>query len=349
MKKAFCFIVIFIIIFSLCSCHKNTIILENINFDTVNYNNSINDSTGICTDDDTFFYYFSGLMSNRILMYKDGKKETIILNNLAFSNEAVYDYIFIENFMYLSTYNDTTKEKSIYKYYPSTKTYEKIISSTNLLSWMGTKDFVVYLTNNLYIYDIKNKTEKLVVEGNINFCVVNNNVRYITTDGNRLHKIFEFDLTTNMSQKLGEFLLKYESDLLTYNFTSDSIVVCDHETARNSITIWSTNNKTYEYTLPISVQEIIAGEDFAYALCYESEDYSTSAKENINNGVYKINLSNGDYEKIYDYANDDIDIYVHSDSLIYIIRFNFHFLRGFYNTVYKYDDTSKEITELFRY
>ncbi len=351
MKKTFSLVMIILNLFLLSGCN-NELSLEDIYFDNVNYNNLTNSFTDIFVDDNTVFYYYSGLFSNQIRMYKDGKRKTILLNNLAFSNETLYDYVFIEDFIYFSTYNDTTEQDSIYKYYLSTKTYEKIITTTYISSWMGTKDFIAYSkyydSKGLYVYDIKNKTEMLVLEGNTEFCVVNNKVRYITTDGNKLHKIYEFDLATNKSQKIGEFSLEYESDLLSYNFTSNYIVVSDYE-INNNITVWSTNSKVYKYTLPLPIQQIIAGENFAYALCYESEEFSSSAIDHKYNGIYKIDLSSGDYEKIYDYADDDTDIYTYSDSIIYISRFEFHFWRGFHSTLYKYDDNSEETIELFRY
>ncbi len=358
MKRVLSFILITLFLVSLCGCNQNND-LDNITFDFVNYNNLYYPYSTFCAKDDTVFYNSDGFYNQRIFAYHNGVK-TKLLEARDFDNETFYgEFLVINNFAYFTTGSEDNAKRHFYKYNLSDKTYNKLFTTDPVSSWMSTPEYIVFMKYsedeakqenelyNLYIYDIKNKTENLISEDVREFGIVKNRLRYIVPVDSDLLRVYEYNLYSKEIQKLINISYPHKDKLITYNFTDEYTIICDYDQS-NSFSLYSSNGKFIEYSLPKNIQRFIAGDKFAYAVSYDSEKNSSTAVKHSDNGIYKINLSNGNFEKIND-ANDNTKIIVLSGEQIYILQSNLNAM-GQYKTMVNLINTSDLSTKkLFTY
>jgi len=365
MKKTIAVLLIILNVLMIFGCGKSEVSLEGVYFDKPNYNNVNNSYSYISADGETVFYDDSGFVESKIRVYKD-KKSQKILDDGMFSNEYMWgDFFVIEDFAYFATYHEQAQKDIIYRYDLATKTYEKLFITKEIGSWLGTKDYIAfyYFTddfkydpngfeiNDLYIYDVKTKAVTLVCKDVVDYGIVNNKIRYLTSDKEGLYNILEYDHTAKGSHKLGE--TTYISEYYSANYSSDFVTLCD-VCESDSITVWSKDGKTAEYTLPSTIEQLIVGEKYAFAVCYEYPNMDglfdglvSKPPKNKEAGIYKVDLSNGEYEKIHD-ADEDTEIYVFSDDIIYIFQNKLNLIGQYKGTLYKFDVTTNESTKLFK-
>ena len=359
MKRVISFIVIILNVFLLCACGANNdVSFEGVYFDALNYNNINNQFEGIYAKDDVVFFCKFGLLGYQYRVFKDGKR-TKIISDSEFEDEfTCSDLLPVGDVAYFSTYNDSTEQDFIYKYDLLSKTYSILFETRDMSYFMPAKNFIVYSKYNekeydsskldiynydLYVYDLQSKTHKVICKDVNEFSIVENKIRYIITDGDDLYRVFEYDFENNKSQKLGEFKYEGNSEYLSYNFTKNNVIISDIE-KEESIFVWSADGKTADYTLPLPITQCIAGDKYAYAVCFKD---TANTKYN---GIYKIDLSTGKYENVYsDNIAEDTEISVYSDDVIYIIKFKTPLIGRHMKIVHKFDVNSKEIEELFRY
>ncbi len=369
MKKIISLHLIIVSFVLLCSCTQNKIITDT-NFTKYNYNNLYNGvHNTFCAQDGTVFYDSDGFYNLRVFVYKDGKK-TKLLENRDFLDEEFYGNFFaINNFAYFETFSETDEKYHIYKYLLAENKYEKIHTTDNLYTWMATQNYIAFFKfsdigyndnelYDLYYYDIIKQKETMVCENVAEFGIVKNKLRYIIPNDNDTLELFEFDFYNKITQKLSEINFKNTKqqveELLLFNFSEDYTTIYDYgDSAFNNFIVWETNGIKRKYSLPLPIQQFCIGDKFAYAICFEdiNSEYILHKVpiKNKNNGIYKINLSTGEYEKIYDKIDDDTNIIVISDDEIYITQGNMTFIGLYKTTVYQYNVNKYKIEKLFVY
>ena len=355
MKKIIALLVTVMMLISSTACSKNSG-LNNINFDIVNYNNLYDTflDSRLCINGDTIFYNSDGFYNQRTFVRNNGKKTKLIEHN-DFSNESYYgDFFVIDGFMYFNTFTETEPAGDyIYRYSLAEQKYEKLLSTTNLSFWLVTKEHIVFSKFgteddicDLYIYNMQSKTETLVAENVLEFGIANNKLRYLTqaTDDNIF--VYETDFYGRQSQKLGEFTTKIQ-DYPIFNFTTNYVVSkCTQTENESSISVYSTQGKYSEYSLPRPVQQLICGDEYAYAVCFEYQELSSDIVRHKDNGIYRINLSNGNYKKIDSVTTNNTEVHVNSDNEIYIIKEAFS-IAMYRRNVYKMDVNENTKRKIF--
>ena len=84
---------------------------------------------------------------------------------------------------------------------------------------------------------------------------------------------------------------------------------------------------------------MIYGSDdqYAYLVVYDEHENSSFSVAAKDNGIYRIDLSDGSYRVVESDANDDTKIHVVSDDDIYIIQSEMNFLFQAHRQVYFFD------------
>ena len=82
---------------------------------------------------------------------------------------------------------------------------------------------------------------------------------------------------------------------------------------------------------------MVAYDQYAYAVVYDTQKNSSEAVVAEENGIYRINLTDGSYEVVESNASDDTEIHVISDDCIYIVQRKMNILFQSRRHVYKFD------------
>ncbi len=353
MKRIVTILLMLAILLSLTGC-KNNVSVKEIYFESLNYNNYYNYrcSCDLWINDDIYLYNSDGFYNMRTFAYQNSNRAKLFESN-DFIDETYGGEIFpINDFAYFTTTTDDNNQ-NFYKFYFKNQSYEKLFTTNGYSGWMGTVDYIAYkkpdgLLDNLYIYNIEKNNEKLICNNTVEFGIVNRKIRYLTPINDDTLALFEYDHVNNESNKIGEISVKTKDTLPIYNFTNEYTIVSGYDNDDyRKFAIYSSDNLTRQYTLPKPIQQFVAYESFAYAVCYETEEYSSSAIKHKDNGIYKINLADGSYDVVETLANDDTEIHVVSDDEIYITQYAMNFIGQYKGQVYKMIISNKTKTKIF--
>ena len=91
---------------------------------------------------------------------------------------------------------------------------------------------------------------------------------------------------------------------------------------------------------------MVAYDQYAYAVIYNTRQDSSEAVAAKENGIYRIHLSDGSYEVIERNANSDTEIHVTSDDCVYIIQGKMNILYQSKRHIYKFDYMSGQKEKL---
>lgn len=355
MKRLFTMLLILSVTIPLFGCAKDTppLVAE---IDSANYNNLYNPFTDICADGDTVFYGSDGFYNMRMFVHEN-QTSTKLFEEHDFSGESMwYRFWTIDRSVYFDTRSTETEERHIYRYDIATQTHTKLLTADQLHDWMTTGDHIAYEIStsddngdnyrcDLYVYSIDQQESTFVCEDVWNFGIVNGSLRYLyVTDDDKLG-YFQYDFDTQESK----LLFTMGTSLHTcYNYTDDYLIAFEpYDSAE--ITVYSMDGNSTVYTMPRTIQRFVAGDQYAYAVCYHTEEYSSTHTRHPDNDIYKINLSDGKYEALDCSVNSDTDIYVVSDDLIYILQGKMNLI-GMYSTqVYLYTPSTDTKTKVFKY
>ncbi|MBO5357787.1 MAG: hypothetical protein J6A78_00510 [Clostridia bacterium] len=353
MKRIVTIVLILSISLSLTGC-KNNVSVNEIYFESLNYNNYYNYrcSCDLWINDDICLYNSDGFYNMRTYAYQNGNKVKLF-ESRDFINEYYYGEIFpINDFAYFTTSTDDNNQ-NFYKYSFKNQSYEKLFTINAYNEWMGTADFIAFdkcigYFNDLYIYNIEKNSQKLICDNTVKYGIVDNKIRYLKFLNENTIELYEYDHINDKSKKLDDIVVKNINEYSTYNFTGDYVTITesDNEDYRK-IYVYSSNGITSEYTLPKPVQQFVAGDQYAYALCYETEEYSSTAVKHKDNGIYRINLADGSYDVIETVVDDDTEIHVVSDDEIYITQYKSNFIGQYKGHVHKMIVSDKTKTKIF--
>lgn len=355
MKRIVTILLILTILLSLAGC-KNNVSVNEINFESLNYNNYYNYrcSCDLWVNDDIYLYNSDGFYNMRTFAYKDGNKVKLFESN-DFVNETYYGEIFpINDFAHFTTSTDDNNQ-NFYKFSFANQSFEKLFTTKSYSEWMGTLDYIAFsqyrdqeLTlNDLFIYNINKNTTTSICNDISSFGIVDNKIRYLTSANTDILELFEYDHTNDKSNKIGEISVEIKDEIPIYNFTNNYTIIAQYDSDDYRFTVYSSDGSTCEYSLPKPIQQFVAGEYFAYAVCYETEKYSSSAVKHKDNGIYKIKLADGSYDVVEPLANEDTEIHVVSDDEIYITQHEMNFIGQYKGHVYKMIVPDKTKTKIF--
>ncbi len=356
MKRIVTVLLILAILLSLTGC-KNNVSVNEIYFESLNYNNYYNFrcSCDLWVNDDIYLYNSDGFYNMRTFAHQNGSRVKLLESN-NFINETYYGEILpINDFAYFTTSTDDNNQ-NFYKFSFANQSYEKLFTISSYSEWMGTIDYIAFsqyrdeelAQTDLFVYNVNKDTTVSICNDILSFGIVNNKIRYLTSLNTDTLALFEYDHTNDKSNKIGEISVKIKYEFPIYNFTNDYTTIAQYDSDDyRKFTVYSSNGSTYEYDLPKSIQQIVAGENFAYAVCYETKEYTSTAVEHKDNGIYKINLAEGSYDVVETVANDDTEIHIVSDDEIYITQYELNFIGQYKGHLYKMIVPNKTKTKIF--
>ena len=228
-------------------------------------------------------------------------------------------------------------------------------SAECLYDWMVTGEYIAYEISSdygdydLYVYSMDRQESSLVCKNIWSFGIVNGALRYLyVTDTDELDYC-EYDLNTQESTLLFSIPPVKHKFHTYYNFTEDYLIGFSLYEESAEFTVYSADGSDNVYTLPRAIKQFVAGDQFAYAVCYNTKESDYSMIKHEDNDIYRINLSDGTYEALDYSVNRGTSIYTVSDDLIYILQIKQRFIGQSYTYVYRYEHSTDTTTALFRY
>ena len=358
MKKVTAFLLCIALLFSsvlLWGCSNNAKVPLDVNFEGVNYNNQNNNSfcNLYCGSGDTAVYSSTALGYDSTIVYlaRESKKYPLLVRSQLGDEIWMNEFRVVGKYGYFSTTYDT--KDSIYRYDFQKRSYEKIMEDNYIYSWMATDDFVVYGTYNegsdrwgsgydkLLLSFCDGNEPETVMEGECaSYCIVDGKLRYLIPLGNQ-YLLYEYDAEKDVSNRLGEFKIRNDSEYVSYNFTSDKVVIYGYEMGWFEVyNIESGESKTYSCPL---IDYLTAYDKYAYAVGMEV------GGENVS--LYRISLETGEYEELCVEDSEgepllsgyDCAIFVSSDDEVFFEEGT----SGFRDTdIYKYDAKTNNVKRI---
>lgn len=336
MKNIGCWLLSAVFALILCSCGTKTSTQngagEGAEFPAPNYNNDYSMAMTFWGWSDTVFYSWDGFYNGSTSMYSDNRTQLLLSSRWSgFDNhgENYYgDFFVIGDQLYFLTESENKDKAHIYRYNLSSQKHEKFLSTAPLHRWIPTENYIAYTKDTdsstvfpLYLYNFENGKETLICDTVREFGIVDGKIQYITALEVNALTLHEYDPTTRKTTKLGRFPLLHTDAYIQYNFTPNYTAmiywISDNAT---ELTVYIMETDTLStYTTPNPITKFVAGTQYAYAVCYDTEAPNTTTSDE-NNGIYKIDLSSGSYEKIDEEANSQTQIHVVSDDEIYILQ-----------------------------
>ncbi len=330
MKRLGCWLLGAAFVLALCSCGTETDTQngngENAVFPTPNYNNVYNATTPFWGWGDTVFYSWDGFYNGSTSVNKGGRTQWLLSsrwNGFDAHGENYYgDFFVIGDRLYFLTESEHKDKAQLYGYDLASQSYEKLHTTDPLYRWLPTENGFVYTKATdsstvfpLYLYSTERGEETLICDTVREFGIVDDKIRYITALKVNTLTLHEYDPATEVTTELGSFPFLGADAYIQYNFTPAHTVMTyaipDDTTTLAVYTVGS--EAPVIYTAPAPITSFVAGMQYAYAVCYD-------ATNTENNGVYQVDLSNGDFKSIDAFADDGTRIHVVSDDELYILQ-----------------------------
>lgn len=367
MKRFICILCVIIVAFSLFGCVKKPVEttpledmdLSGIDFSGQNLNNCIDSTTEFQTDGETYFYTaYNGLDSTLNVYY--GGQHAVLVDQAEWEEDILdYQYYINGNTLYFSTYleeyaDDGEWESTKYSFYAydlTAKSYSLLGAVSDVYRWTMAGEYIIYLVSNdsqygmsaLHRYDPADGTDTCIASEIEDFGIVNGKVRYISYDGS--YKVIDHDPTTQESAEIGSFEGYSIKEYVSYNFTSNSIVMLPWDTNENrddtQISVYNVaEDSTAVYSIPVSAYQLIACEQYAYLDGYTPDD---------ENCAYRVDLTNGQWEKLDVPLDETTNIYAVSDELLYTVKYTSALVMLGKTEITRYDLESGTSTLVFSY
>lgn len=303
---------------------------EPVSFPEANFNNNYWFSGDFWAFDDQVFYLQDGFYNMGAYWSINGRNEKIFEESDFASDPAnpfyIGDIFVCDRWLYFEL--RSTQKDMLYRYDLNEGTYAPVCEIPYLYRWVVVDHYFIYRehpTNNpekhspLWIYDLQDGTTTQVCSNVEEFGIVDGQLRYITYAD--IYKLYQYDYLEDTSHTLGAFSCKLDSKYDIFNFTPDSVVMLNWgEYDRNLVVYTLSSGATATYTLPKGIHNMVAYDQYAYAVVYDTKKNSSEAAAAKENGIYRINLTDGSYECVEYDADDDTEIHVVSDDHVYIIQ-----------------------------
>ena len=336
-----------IINFSACSA-KQVETISVASFPQANFNNNYWFSGDFWAFDDTLFYLQDGFYNMGAYRSTNGNNYKLFeesdFANDSTKSTAIGDIFVCDSYLYFEL--NTDQEDWLYRYDLKESTYASVCEIPSLYRWVVVDNYFIYRehpSNNddncspLCIYNFWDNTPTQVCANVEEFGIVDGQLRYITnTDA---YELYQYNYLQNHSTILGTFYCEFDDAYDIFNFTPDHIVMLNwsRDYYHNLVVYSLSSNSTAVYTLPKGIHNMVAYDQYAYAVVYDTQKYSSEAVAAEENGIYRINLTDGSYEVVESNASDDTEIHVISDDCIYIVQGKMNILFQYRRHVYKFD------------
>lgn len=317
-------------------------------FPQANFNNNYWFSGDFWAFDDTLFYLQDGFYNMGAYWSINGNNRKLFEESDFLSDSTkettIGDIFPFGNYLYFVLYTD--QQDAFYRYDLSENTYTEVCEVPFLYRWVVVDDYFIYREHPsgndekrspLCIYNMTDGSTTEACPDVEEFGIVNGELRYITnTDA---YELYRYDYRENRATILGTFYCEFDAAYDLFNFTPGGIVMLNwSKEYRNSMAVYSiASNSTVVYTMPKGINQLVACDQYAYAVVYDTQKNSSAAVAAGENGIYRINLTDGSYEVVERNASEDTEIHVTSDDRIYIIQRKTGFLYRSRRHVYKFD------------
>lgn len=356
MKKLLAILLVLCVMIPLAGCSEKTEKLDpgQVKLDSANYNN-LYDHLFFRTDGKTVLYTSEYWYNKRLFAYQN-QAVAKLFASADFSDKFFQGSFWgIDQSIYFRTHSNEGEEQHIYRYDLPSQTHTKLLTAECLYDWMVTGEYIAYEISSdygcydLYVYSMDRQESSLVCKDIWSFGIVNGALRYLyVTDTDEL-QYYEYDLDTQESTLLFSIHPTKHRFHSNFNFTEDYLIGFTYYEESAEITVYSADGSNNVYTLPRTIQQFVAGDQFAYAVCYNTKESDYSMIKHEDNGIYRIDLSDGTYEALDCSVNRGTSIYTVSDDLIYILQIKQRFIGQSYTYVYRYEHSTDTTTTLFRY
>ena len=349
MKHIALFLTICLMIINLSACSTNQEQTTAVtSFPQANFNNNYWFSGNFWALEDNLFYLKDGFYNMGAYWNTNGTKEKLFEES-DFFNDSIKDVcignIFVcDSYLYFELTSD--QEDKLYCYDLKERTYAPVCEIPSLYRWVVVDDYFIYTehpTNNdekrtpLCVYNLTDRTTTQVCADAEEFGIVDGQLRFITNGD--AYELYQYNYADNRSTFLGTFDCEFDDAYDIFNFTPDGVVMLSWSRDYNSnIAFYSlSSNSTAVYTLPKEIHNMVAYDQYAYAVVYDTRKNSSEAVAAAENGIYRIHLTDGSYEVVERNANHYTKIHVVSDDCIYIIQGKLNILYRYQSHVYKFD------------
>ena len=305
----------------------------------VNFNNTLLIRPDFYFFDEGCFYARDGFYNMGVYRNRAGKPEKLFAES-DFPG-WLDDFIVCGSELYfVMTDGDSSW---LYRYDLKTDTHEQLypIANPEYMGVLG--EFVVYQDRsdpkkqNLRFLDLRTGEDRIAMEGIEVFGLVDGEVRCVVR--NEGYEVYRVDPLTGGSELLGTFSVDQEGSYAYYSFASEHVLM---RLGNSGGTCWSfslVDGTVTAYTVPKKIHEMVAGDDAVFLLVYEEERYTSAVISSPENGVYRVDLTDGSCEQVYADVDDQTKIYVESDDGIYLKHSN---------TVYRLDLNAGTCEKVFR-
>lgn len=316
-------------------------------FPIANFNNNYWFAGDFWAFDDTVFYLQDGFYNMGVYWSVDGNNKKIFEES-DFANVSSTHYlgdVFVcGNYLYFEL--NTDQGDWLYRYNLEEGTYAPVCRIPSLYRWVVVDNYFIYREfpsksnekrSALCIYNLMDSTTTQVCANVEEFGIVDGQLRYITNSD--AYTLYQYNYLDNYSTILGTFYCEFDDSYDLFNFTPDAVLMLnwDKEYSHNLVVYSLSSNSTAVYTLPKGIHNMVAYDQYAYAVVYDTQKTSSVAVAAEENGIYRINLTDGSYEVVENNAGDNTEIHVVSDDCIYIIQRKMNILFQSRRHVYKFD------------
>lgn len=364
MKRFFAILLTLVMLTSLCACdfkfpekYRGELNLSYITEADINYNNNVNFlSRNFFVAKDLCLYTTVTEGGEYFCLSKDGKK--IALFNIESVEGEGFDYhsfSTLNNRLYFSTYlyDDETAVTSVfYDFDFATKQFTEHLRQDEVIKWLALQNGLLYSCDDdrgdrsLYYYNFDKK--EFIAGGVYEFSVINGKVRYVVY--NNEYVLYEYDIETKATKKLGAFSNFNSLASLEFYFTADALVFADTDklyySPNGSYFVLDINSgEITENNIPQNIENFAVADKYAFAL---TRDYTNPFKEKA--ALYLIELKTGKATYLNCEKPEDISsVIAQSDSVIYLKKYIDNPFSYSTSSVSKYDVTTQQTTELFKY
>lgn len=317
-------------------------------FPLANFNNNYGFSGDFWAFDDTLFYLQDGFYNMGVYWSVNGNNRKLFEESDFLSDSiketTIGDIFPFDSCLYFVLYTD--RQDALYRYDLSDNTYNAVCEVPSLYRWVVVNDYFIYREHPssndekrspLCIYNMTDGSTTEVCPDVEEFGIVDGELRYITYT--EAYELYRYNYLEDRAASLGTFYCELDDAYDIFNFTPSGVVMLNWSNeCRNTMAVYSiSSNSTAVYTMPKGIDQLVACDQYAYAVVYDTQKNSSEAVAARENGIYRINLADGSYEIIERNADDDTEIHVASDDRIYIIQRKTGFLFRSRRHVYKFD------------
>lgn len=336
-----------IILNLLACCAEQEQTISDTSFLQANFNNNYWFSGNFWAFEDNIFYLQDGFYNMGAYWSTNGNNDKLFEES-DFANDSteytsIGDIFVFDSCLYFEL--NTDQEDRLFRYNLKESTCVPVCEIPSLYRWVVVDNYFIYRehpSNNdknhspLCIYNLMDDTTTQVCANVEEFGIVDGQLRYITFNDN--YELHQYNYAEDVSSVLGTFSCDTDNDFDIFNFTTDAVVMFSFGKNNQDLFVYTLSSDTTAiYALPKGIHQMVAYDQYAYLVVYDEHENSSFSVAAKDNGIYRIDLSDGSYRVVESDANDDTKIHVVSDDDIYIIQSEMNFLFQAHRHVYFFD------------